>query len=102
MLQKLTLKYKYVASLVLNDLIACICSRLSAFTRKVLVFGFDLLYLNGEPLIRLPLAKRREKLRESFHKVDGQFDFATSRDPTSIEEIEEFLEESIKGKFPIT
>jgi ATP-dependent DNA ligase len=45
----------------------------------------------------MPLAERRQRLWNSFHKVCGQFDFATSRDPQTVEEIEEFLDESLKG-----
>lgn len=45
----------------------------------------------------MPLQDRRQKLWDSFRKVDGQFEFATSRDPQSVEEIEEFLDESLKG-----
>jgi DNA ligase-1 len=61
------------------------------------VYAFDLLYLNGESLVQMPLVDRRQRLWNSFHKVDGQFDFATSRDPQTVEEIEEFLDESLKG-----
>jgi len=57
-----------------------------------------LLFLNGESLVKKPLIERRKKLWDSFHKVDGQFDFATSRDPKTTEEIEEFLDESLKGE----
>ncbi|XP_057372551.1 DNA ligase 1-like [Daphnia carinata] len=64
---------------------------------QVCVFAFDLLFINGESLVEIPLIERRQKLWNSFHRVDGQFDFATSRDPQSIEEIEEFLDESLKG-----
>lgn len=61
------------------------------------VFAFDLLYINGTSLVDRPLEERRQKLWDSFRKVDGQFDFATSKDSQSVEEIQEFLEESLKG-----
>ncbi|XP_046444865.1 DNA ligase 1-like isoform X2 [Daphnia pulex] len=64
---------------------------------QVCVYAFDLLYLNGESLVTMPLIERRQRLWNSFHKVDGQFGFATSRDPQTVEEIEEFLDESLKG-----
>ena len=65
---------------------------------QVCVYAFDLLYLNGESLVRRPFSERRELLRKHFIEVDGQFVFATSTVSTNTEDIEEFLEESIKGK----
>ncbi|KAK7082956.1 tRNA ligase [Halocaridina rubra] len=64
---------------------------------QVCVFPFDLLYLNGEPLVREPFEKRRALLKENFREVEGEFVFAKSMDSTNTEDIEEFLEESIKG-----
>lgn len=65
---------------------------------QVCVYAFDLLYLNGESLVRQPFRRRRELLRESFNEIDGEFTFATSMISSNTEEISEFLEESIKGK----
>ncbi|KAI8319111.1 ATP-dependent DNA ligase [Martensiomyces pterosporus] len=62
----------------------------------VCCFVFDLLYLNGEPLIRLPLKKRRELLHESFAPVKNKFQFAVAKDLTEVEGIQEFLEQSIQ------
>lgn len=64
---------------------------------QVCVFAFDLLFINGESLVQKPLTERREKLWEFFQPVDGQFGFATSKDPETLEEVEEFLESSLKG-----
>ncbi|XP_049879856.1 DNA ligase 1 isoform X2 [Pectinophora gossypiella] len=64
---------------------------------QVCVFVFDLLYLNGRALVRQPLAERRALLKEHFHEVEGEWQFATSRDCTSMEEVQQFLDESIKG-----
>lgn len=58
---------------------------------------FDLLYLNGEPLVKEPLSKRRSLLREHFKEVPGQWIFAHSLDTNKMEEVQEFLEESVKG-----
>ncbi|SJX65909.1 probable CDC9-DNA ligase I [Sporisorium reilianum f. sp. reilianum] len=63
---------------------------------KVKLFGFDLLYLNGEPLLSLPLAERRALLQQHFHPVDDEFDYARSEDCTSVEQISVFLDKSVK------
>ncbi|KAL7645070.1 UNVERIFIED_CONTAM: hypothetical protein RMT77_003448 [Armadillidium vulgare] len=64
---------------------------------QVCVFPFDLLYLNGRNLVTEPFQVRRDLLRENFIEKEGQFTFAKSMDSTNTEDIEEFLEESIKG-----
>lgn len=58
---------------------------------------FDLLYLNGEPLVKQPFCKRRKLLKENFVEVEEQFMLATSMDTSTMEEVQDFLEESIKG-----
>ncbi|RWS25214.1 DNA ligase 1-like isoform X1, partial [Leptotrombidium deliense] len=64
---------------------------------KVCLFVFDLLFFNGSSLVKLPLRKRREILWTSFQEVEGEFMFATSKDFASIEDVPEFLDESIKS-----
>uniref|UniRef100_A0A4W4G3U8 DNA ligase n=2 Tax=Electrophorus electricus TaxID=8005 RepID=A0A4W4G3U8_ELEEL len=63
---------------------------------QVCVYAFDLLYLNGESLVREPLSKRRALLRESFVEKEGEFVFARSLDSDNTETIAEFLEQSIR------
>lgn len=63
---------------------------------KVKLFGFDLLYLNGEPLLSLSLSERRALLLEHFTPVPDEFDYARSEDCTSVEEISTFLDKSVK------
>jgi len=58
---------------------------------------FDLLYLNGESLVKRPFCERRQLLRDNFIEVEEQFLLATSLDTTKMEEVQDFLEESIKG-----
>lgn len=63
---------------------------------QVCVYAFDLLYLNGESLVREPLSKRRALLRESFEEREGEFVFAKSLDSDNTESIAEFLEQSVR------
>ena len=63
---------------------------------KVKLFAFDLLYLNGEPLLDHDLAARRKLLQENFQPVDNEFDFAKSEDCTTVDEIQTFLDASVK------
>ena len=44
----------------------------------------------------MPLDKRRELLRQHFNVVAGEFNFAKSSDSETTEEIQNFLEESVK------
>ncbi|XP_037287088.2 DNA ligase 1 [Rhipicephalus microplus] len=64
---------------------------------QVCVFAFDLLYHNGESLVKEPLRKRRELLRETLVEVPGETQLARSADLSTVEDIQEFLQESIKG-----
>ncbi|KAJ3416404.1 tRNA ligase [Chytridiales sp. JEL 0842] len=45
---------------------------------SVCVFAFDILYLNGEPLIKKTLRERRESLYSSFNESAGKFTYAKS------------------------
>ncbi|XP_075696121.1 DNA ligase 1 isoform X2 [Rhinoderma darwinii] len=63
---------------------------------QVCVYAFDMLYLNGESLVKEPFSKRRQLLRESFIEQEGQFMFATYMDTSNTDEISEFLDQSIK------
>ncbi|EIW64639.1 ATP-dependent DNA ligase [Trametes versicolor FP-101664 SS1] len=63
---------------------------------RVCLFAFDLLYLNGEPLLQRDFGTRRGLLQEHFLPVDGEFQFAKSSDCDTTDEIQTFLEESVK------
>ncbi|KAL1951900.1 hypothetical protein VTO73DRAFT_1049 [Trametes versicolor] len=63
---------------------------------RVCLFAFDLLYLNGEPLLQKDFGTRRGLLQEHFQPVDGEFQFAKSSDCDTTDEIQTFLEESVK------
>lgn len=64
---------------------------------KVCVFAFDLLFLNGEAVVEKSLRERRELLHKSFTPIEGEFAFATSMNGQEIDEIQAFLEESVKA-----
>lgn len=60
---------------------------------------FDLLYLNGESLVKESFIKRRELLKDNFKEVNGEWKFATSLDTSTMEQVQDFLDESVKGKY---
>ncbi|KAG9288263.1 hypothetical protein G9A89_021294 [Geosiphon pyriformis] len=62
----------------------------------VCVFAFDLLYLNGESYLSKPLSERRQHLYQAFNTVEGEFAFAHYMEASNIEEIQTFLDESVK------
>lgn len=64
---------------------------------KVCVFAFDLLYLNGEAVVEKPLRERRELLHEAFNPTEGEFAFANYMDGQELDEIQTFLDESVKA-----
>uniref|UniRef100_A0A1B0D270 DNA ligase n=1 Tax=Phlebotomus papatasi TaxID=29031 RepID=A0A1B0D270_PHLPP len=64
---------------------------------QVCVFMFDLLYFNGQPLVKEPFFERRRLLRENFIQVEGTWKFATSLDTNDINDLQNFLDESVKG-----
>ncbi|KAK0630827.1 ATP-dependent DNA ligase [Bombardia bombarda] len=64
---------------------------------KVCVFAFDLLYLNGEAIVEKSLRERRELLHKSFNPVEGEFAFATCMDGQELDEIQTFLDLSVKA-----
>lgn len=63
------------------------------------VYAFDLLFLNGESLVREPFRRRLELLHSSFQEVEGEFMFAKSIVSADTDVVAEFLEESIRGFF---
>ncbi|KAI9832638.1 MAG: hypothetical protein M1819_004223 [Sarea resinae] len=63
---------------------------------KVCVFAFDLLFLNGESVVKKSLRERRELMRGAFEEVEGEFTFAKYGDTNELEEIQNLLDESVK------
>ncbi|TLD33246.1 hypothetical protein PspLS_00467 [Pyricularia sp. CBS 133598] len=64
---------------------------------KVCVFAFDLLYLNGEAVVEKPLRERRALLESSFETIEGEFAYATHMNGQELDEIQTFLDESVKA-----
>ena len=62
----------------------------------VAVFAFDLLLLNGEPLIKKTLQERRQILRTTFKETKGNFYFAQNTDCTDFDALDKFLQQSIR------
>ena len=54
-------------------------------------------YLNGEALVRKSFRERRQLLKEHFKEVEGEFLFAKSAEFSSIDGVQEVLDESVKG-----
>ncbi|EQC40598.1 DNA ligase 1, variant [Saprolegnia diclina VS20] len=79
---------------------------LSDIKVQVCIYAFDVIYLNGESLLKEPLRKRREILETMFEIEDGSFELATSLNvantkeddmETTVEIVRNFLEEAVKG-----
>lgn len=56
---------------------------LGDITVNVCLFSFDLMYLNGEPLLDRPFRERRELLRSLFVEIPNRFTWVKSLDATS-------------------
>ncbi|OWA53661.1 DNA ligase 1 [Hypsibius exemplaris] len=70
----------------------------SDVTVQVCLYAFDLLLLNGEPLISKPLHERQALLRENFVPSEGEFMFATSLASSDAEDIQTFMNEAIQNR----
>lgn len=64
---------------------------------KVCVFAFDLLYLNGAPVVEKSLRERRDLLKDAFIPIEGEFAFATYMNGQELDEIQTFLDDSVKA-----
>jgi DNA ligase 1 len=64
---------------------------------QVCVYIFDLLYLNGKSLVEENFAFRRDLLYNHFNESEGEFKFATKMDSSDLNELQNFLEEAVKG-----
>lgn len=65
---------------------------------KVKIMAFDLMYLNGVPLLRQPYRVRRDSMYGAFNPVATKFDFVPHLDSKDEEEIRVFLQSAIDNK----
>jgi DNA ligase 1 len=56
---------------------------IGAITIQVCLFAFDLMFLNGQPLLDRPFRERRELLKSLFVEVPNRFTWAKSLDATT-------------------
>ncbi|XP_050282149.1 DNA ligase 1 [Quercus robur] len=63
----------------------------------VCIFAFDMLYLNGQPLLQEELKVRREHLYGSFEEEAGFFQFATAITSNDLDEIQKFQDSAVNA-----
>ncbi|KAF5022419.1 hypothetical protein F66182_5504 [Fusarium sp. NRRL 66182] len=73
---------------------------IGSITVDVCMFSFDLMYLNGQPLLDRPFRERRELLRSLFIEIPHHFTWVKSLDATSAdsESVLEFFKSAIDIK----
>lgn len=73
---------------------------IGAIKINVCLFAFDLMYLNGEPLLDRPFRERRELLRGLFVEIPNRFTWVKSLDATSAdsEAVLEFFKSATDAK----
>lgn len=73
---------------------------IEAIKVNVCLFAFDLMYLNGEPLLDRPFRERRELLRGLFVEIPNRFTWVKSLDATSAdyEAVSEFFKSATDTK----
>ncbi|CAB4494886.1 ATP-dependent DNA ligase [Rhizophagus irregularis] len=70
--------------------------KLSSITIPICIFAFDLMYLNGESLLKRSLRERRELLRTKFTEIKNRFTYVNHIESSDPEEIHLFFKESIE------
>ncbi|KPM40891.1 hypothetical protein AK830_g5647 [Neonectria ditissima] len=73
---------------------------IGSITISVCLFSFDLMYLNGQPLLDRSFRERRELLRSLFTEIPNHFTWVKSLDATSgdSEAVLEFFKSATEGK----
>lgn len=62
---------------------------------QICVFAFDMLFFN-ELLITKSLSERRALMKASLKPVEGKFQFATMKNSSNLDELQLFLDQSVK------
>lgn len=62
----------------------------------ICLFAFDLLYFNGESLVNKTLEQRRAVMFQNFKPIEGKFSFATFKNSSNLDELQVFLDQSVK------
>ncbi|KAK6205317.1 ATP-dependent DNA ligase [Scheffersomyces amazonensis] len=62
----------------------------------ICLFAFDLLYYNNEALITHSLTDRRSIMHENLTTIEGKFQFATAKNSSNLDELQVFLDQSVK------
>jgi DNA ligase 1 len=65
---------------------------------KICICAFDMLYLNNQSLLKLPLISRRTSLRQSFKEIEQKFMFAHFQDMSKFDEVRQFLDQSVQDQ----
>ncbi|SCU81421.1 LAME_0B07008g1_1 [Lachancea meyersii CBS 8951] len=63
---------------------------------RVCLFAFDILCYNDEPLINRSFAERREYLHRVLKPVPGELQFASEMTTVSLDEMQQYLDQSVK------
>ncbi|CDK25506.1 unnamed protein product [Kuraishia capsulata CBS 1993] len=63
---------------------------------QVCLFAFDCLFYNGESLITQSLKERRSLLKDNLEPIEGKFQYAKGMDSSNVDEIQGFLDQSVK------
>ena len=62
----------------------------------ICLFAFDILYYNGESLIKRPFEDRRGFLFKNFNEVTGKFQFASYKNTSNFDELQNYLDQSVR------
>ncbi|ODV76782.1 ATP-dependent DNA ligase [Suhomyces tanzawaensis NRRL Y-17324] len=65
-------------------------------TVHICLFAFDLLYLDNVSLITKSLKERRQVMTENLIPIEGKFQFATAKNSSNLDELQQFLDQSVK------
>lgn len=62
----------------------------------ICLFAFDVLFYNGESVITKSFQERRQCLFDNFEPIEGKFAFATYKNSSDLNELQVFLDQSVK------